>query len=292
MKRGRGQAPWRGTADQARWRASFDELGALYNREELLPTDPVMFLHRNDDPATIERTGLLAAGLAFGGVPQIQRSVEAALSLAGHLEDPSRITSALAGLRHRWATGADIAVLLTGARVLQAHHGSLEAVFLSHDDQGSDYTAALTGLRHDLLEAGRSATGLHAGTPLMPDPAAGSAAKRWHLLLRWLIRRDEVDRGIWTSGTPGRLLMPLDTHIFRISRRLGLTDRRTPGLAAAREITALLRKLDPYDPVRWDFALTRLGMLGICAVDTPDCSSCPLQGTCLEANARNPRTNP
>lgn len=292
MKRGRGQAPWRGAADRTRWRAALDALAAKYNREELLPTDPVMFLHRSDDQATIERAGLLAAGLAFGGVPQIQRTVEAALARAGHLDDPSRIKSALAGLRHRWATGADIAVLLAGARVLQARHGSLEAAFFLHDDKGSDYTAALSELRNELLSAGRKATGLHAGTPLMPDPAAGSAAKRWHLLLRWLIRRDAVDRGIWTRGTPARLLMPLDTHIFRISGRLGLTGRRTPGLAAAREITTRLRELDPDDPVRWDFALTRLGMLGICGVTTPACESCPLQNLCLEANDRTPRTNP
>ena len=241
----------------------------------------MLYLHRSDDPTEIERTGFVAAGLAFGGVPQIQRAIETTLSKAGNLEDPALVTAALRGLRHRWATGDDVAVLLAGARSLQAVHGGLETVFLGYDDGGPDYTTALAGLRRELLDAGRAATGLDAGAVLLPDPAGGSAAKRWHLLLRWLVRKDEVDLGIWTGCDPGRLLMPLDTHIFRISYRLGLTRRRTPGLAAAREITLRLRELDPTDPVRWDFALTRLGMLGGCGASTPECKDCPLAEVCL-----------
>jgi len=280
MTRDSRPAPWRGAAARARWRSALDDLAGRYNRRDLLHTDPVLFLHRSDDPMEIERVGLLAAGLAFGGVPQIQRSIEAALTRAGDVEEPAQVVTALRGLRHRWATGDDIAVLLVGARALQDLHGGLEKAFLSHDDGGSDYTAALTGLRNDLLEAGRAGTGLVAGAPLLADPAGGSAAKRWHLLLRWLVRRDEVDRGIWSRCHPGRLIMPLDTHIFRIAHRLGITRRRTPDLVASREITHRLRELDPDDPVRWDFALTRLGMLGVCGAAQPSCIDCPLRGVC------------
>lgn len=279
MTKGRGPAPWRGAAARGRWRAALDDLEARYNRADLLHTDPVLFLHRVEAPLEIERVGLLAAGLAFGGVPQIQRSIAAALERTQGLVGPREVTAALAGLRHRWSTGDDVAVLLVGARALQDRDGSLESTFLGHDDGGADYTAALAGLRADLLAEGRAATGRDAGQPLLPDPAGGSAAKRWHLLLRWLIRRDAVDRGTWTRCDPGRLLMPIDTHIFRIARRLGLTRRRTAGLHAAREITARLRELDPADPVRWDFALTRLGMLGGCGA-APSCVDCPLRDLC------------
>ncbi len=272
--------PWRGAYGRRRWRAALDSLEAQYNRAELLHTDPVLFLHRTDDPLEIERVGLLAAGLAFGGVPQIQRSIDAALTRTRGLEAPDRIVAALDGLRHRWSTGDDVSVLLVGARALQARDGSLETTFLRHDDRASDYTAALSGLRAELLSLGRAATGRPAGDPLLPDPAGGSAAKRWHLLLRWLIRKDAVDRGVWTQCDPGRLLMPIDTHIFRIAGRMGLTRRRTAGLAAAREITAHLRELDPEDPVRWDFALTRLGMLGGCGAGAPSCDGCPLRDLC------------
>ncbi len=278
--KGRGPAPWRGPAARARWRDALDALAARYNRAELLHTDPVLFLHRVTDPLEVERVGLLAAGLAFGGVAQIQRSIDDALRRTGDLVEPARIVSSLAGLRHRWSTGDDVAVLLAGARALQERDGSLETTFLAHDDQGPDYTAALAGLRTELLIQGRAATGLAAGDPLLTDPAGGSAAKRWHLFLRWLVRRDAVDRGSWTRGDAGRLLMPLDTHIFRIAGRLGLTHRRTAGLAAAREITARLRELDPADPVRWDFALTRLGMLGGCGASAPSCADCPLREVC------------
>lgn len=192
------------------------------------------------------------------------------------------ISAALQGFKHRWATGDDVAVLLAGAREVQRERGGLEDAFLGHDEGGEDYTEALAGLRGEIIAAGRAVTGLDAGAPLLPDPAAGSAAKRWHLMLRWFARRDEVDLGIWRRVDTGRLLMPLDTHIFRISRRLGLTRRRTAGLAAAREITARLRELDPVDPVRWDFALTRLGMLGGCGVNDPRCVDCPLVGLCHE----------
>jgi len=240
----------------------------------------VLFLHRSDDPLEIERLGLLAAGLAFGGVPQIQQSIEAALTRTRDLKSPQDIVTALDGLRHRWSTGDDISVLLVGARAVQARDGSLGATFLRHDDGAADYTAALSGLRAEVLALGRAGTGRQAGDPLLPDPAGGSAAKRWHLLLRWLIRKDAVDRGVWTRCDPGRLLMPIDTHIFRIAGRLGLTRRRTAGLAAAREITARLRELDPEDPVRWDFALTRLGMLGGCSASAPSCSDCPLRPVC------------
>lgn len=279
MKKVRAGAPWSGAAQRSRWREALDALAARYNRADLLHTDPVLFLHRGGDAAEIERLGLLSSGLAFGGVPQIQRSIETVLSRAG-LDDPTGIAAALQGFKHRWATGEDVAVLLTGALEVQRLRGGLEEAFLAHDDGGRDYTAALAGLRGELISAGRAATGLVAGSPLLPDPAAGSAAKRWHLMLRWFTRRDEVDLGIWERVDPGRLLIPLDTHIFRISRRLGLTWRRTANLAAAREITARLRELDPVDPVRWDFALTRLGMLGGCGVDDPRCVDCSLEELC------------
>ncbi len=96
-------------------------------------------------------------------------------------------------------------------------------------------------------------------------PAAGSACKRHHLFLRWMIRTEGFDLGLWTGGrfTPARLLLPMDVHVHRISRRIGLTRRRKADLAASREATGWLRRLNPEDPVAYDWPLSRLGILGL-----------------------------
>jgi uncharacterized protein (TIGR02757 family) len=100
---------------------------------------------------------------------------------------------------------------------------------------------------------------------LLPSPAAGSACKRSHLFLRWMIRSEGFDLGLWRGGrfTPARLLLPMDVHLHRISRRIGLTRRPTADLAASREATAWLRRISPADPVAYDWPLSRLGILGL-----------------------------
>ncbi|MRR38115.1 DUF2400 family protein, partial [bacterium] len=98
---------------------------------------------------------------------------------------------------------------------------------------------------------------------LIPDPGRKSACKRLHLYLRWMVRSDEIDPGVWTGISPDSLVVPLDTHMFRISGALGLTSRSQADEKAAREITAGFRKICPGDPVRYDFSLTRLGILGL-----------------------------
>jgi uncharacterized protein (TIGR02757 family) len=99
----------------------------------------------------------------------------------------------------------------------------------------------------------------------LPAPAAGSACKRSHLFLRWMIRTEGFDLGLWTGGrfTPARLLLPMDVHVHRISRRIGLTRRKAADLAASREATAWLRRISPADPVAYDWSLSRLGILGL-----------------------------
>ncbi|HET8732361.1 MAG TPA: DUF2400 family protein, partial [Anaeromyxobacteraceae bacterium] len=121
---------------------------------------------------------------------------------------------------------------------------------------------------------------------LCPDPAAGGAAKRWNLYLRWMVRRpDGVDLGIWRAIPPSALVVPLDTHVARVARRLGLTRRRDLSWRTAEEVTAALRLADPDDPVRFDFALCHLGMSGGCPPrrDPDRCAACRLSGECEAA---------
>ena len=100
-----------------------------------------------------------------------------------------------------------------------------------------------------------------------PRPSAGSGCKRLNLFLRWMVRRDALDLGVWTRVSPAKLVVPLDTHVIRVGRCLRLTRYTSPGWPMARDITASLRRLDPDDPVKYDFALCHLGMMNACGFD-------------------------
>ena len=93
-----------------------------------------------------------------------------------------------------------------------------------------------------------------------PSPEDGSACKRLNLYLRWMVRKDGVDLGVWTAVSPATLVMPLDAHIYAIARRVRLTRYKSPGWRMALDITRRLRRFDPQDPVKYDFAFHRMGL--------------------------------
>ena len=117
---------------------------------------------------------------------------------------------------------------------------------------------------------------------LFPDPRRGSACKRHHMFLRWVVRDgDGVDLGIWTVLSPRDLIVPVDTHMARLGRWLGLTARRTADGRMAEEITDAFRAVCPEDPVRFDFPLTRIGILKACTSQARGkCDRCPLEPAC------------
>jgi uncharacterized protein (TIGR02757 family) len=145
----------------------------------------------------------------------------------------------------------------------------------------------------------RSRAGGRTGTPmphglrfLLPLPGDGAACKRAHLYLRWMVRRDGFDLGLWASPrlAPSRLLLPLDTHVHRIAGYLGLTRRRSPDLLAAREATGWLARIDAADPVSFDWALSRLGILAECVRDPSRsrCDVCRVRPACRVAKLATP----
>ena len=114
-----------------------------------------------------------------------------------------------------------------------------------------------------------------------PRPSAGSACKRLNLFVRWMVRKDAIDLGVWTRVSPARLIVPLDTHIIRLGRCLRLTSLTSPGWKMAAQVTAALRTIDPADPVRFDFSLCHIGMNGACGFGTRGGDeACPLKGHC------------
>ena len=240
-------------------------------RSRRLDSDPLVFAHGFADPADREVVAFLSASLAFGRIASIQASVARVLEAMG--PNPARFLDAwderpISGLQHfvhRWVTGRDVEDLLRMVKRARRAHGSLGAFFSAGDAGGADFVPALSSFHRNLFlllspPRGASSRGLRF---LLPSPAGGSACKRSHLFLRWMIRTEGFDLGLWKGGrfTPARLLLPMDVHVHRISRRIGLTRRKTADLAASREATGWLRLLNPEDPVAYDWPLSRLGIL-------------------------------
>ncbi len=232
-----------------------EELYIRWNRREFVHPDPLEFLYRYDDLRDREIAGLLASGLAYGRVRQILRSVGLVLDSMGSrpsLCSPVRLREKLSGFRHRFTTGDSIVNVFEGAVRLQQEHGSLGA-----------FVSGEVG-RSGILEAQRllvrEITGGGAASSLLPCPSRGSCCKRLNLWFRWMVRRDDVDPGGWESISPSLLLVPIDTHMWKVGSRFGFTARKSPDLKAVLEITEGFRRLSPEDPVRYDFALTRFGI--------------------------------
>jgi uncharacterized protein (TIGR02757 family) len=95
---------------------------------------------------------------------------------------------------------------------------------------------------------------------MFPLPEKGSACKRMNLFLRWMVRKDELDFGLWKEIPASKLVIPVDTHVARISRKLKLTKRKNADWKMAEEITSNLKKFDPEDPIKYDFAICHLGI--------------------------------
>ena len=248
--------------------------------------DPVDFVHRYDEAHDQEIVGLISASLAFGNAVSARRSIDRVLGALG--PKPSRIVASsdetelrdrLQGFSHRIYRGDHVASMLARAGALLRDQGSVGNAFAEfHRASDGDFRESLARLADALRGSTRSRSLRH----LISDPRAGSACKRLVLYARWMIRSaDGVDLGLWPI-CPSVLLIPVDTHILRISRNLGLTKRRTATWATAEEITATLRRFDSGDPVKYDFALCHLGVSRDCPSrrDLIKCEQCVLRDVC------------
>ncbi len=219
--------------------------------EARLAVDPLGFVPRDAPDGTKEIAAFMAAGLALGHVKAIGRSVA---RVVAHLDRPE----ALGHHAHRWIRGPDIAAVTGRLLALQDRFGSLGAAFEDGYVPG-DMKASLTTFSRrvrDGLDATRGVKSLTA------CPADGSACKRLNLFLRWMVRDAGVDLGLWTGVSKADLIMPLDVHVIRFARTRGITQRATVGWAMAEEVTAWFRQRSPEDPLRWDFPISHLGMMG------------------------------
>ncbi len=238
-----------------------EELYKKYNDPGFIHPDPLEFVHKYKDPADREVAALVASSLAYGRVKQILAAVSSVLDLMGPSPfgwlkaTPDRaIRDSVVGFRHRFAAEGHMACLLIGAKRALNRHDSLENCFLS--GWHSDFDTVLPALPHFVNQISDRGNCGH----LLPDPDKGSSCKRINLMLRWLVRHDAVDPGGWQDIPAAALVVPLDTHMKKIGIHLGFTTRSGADMRTALEITEGFRKLSPDDPVKYDFALTRLGI--------------------------------
>lgn len=283
-------------------------LEALYRLygPETAATDPIVFPGRYASPEDREVVGWIASAFAYGQVRTIQSNVGRLLAALGprpasaldSIED-FRVFAreALAGFRHRFHGARDAATLLFAiARAREAGGGSVRAFFEAEQRDEDRDVGALLSRAVARIEAFDYRPVLRSrripdGSPVrffFPDPAGGSACKRWNLYLRWMVRRDALDFGLWPGIPTRRLVIPTDTHVHRIARRLGLTRRRSADWKAAREITDALARFDAGDPVRFDYALCRIGILDICRPRLREslCRDCVVSDACPAGKRR------
>jgi uncharacterized protein (TIGR02757 family) len=292
-----------------RLRPLLDALSARLDRAARISADPVEFPRAYPDPHDAEVAGLVAVSLAYGRADVFKPVV--ARVLAAMAPSPARFVEAFArapdrrafaGLTYRFNRPADLAALAAAIGHVRLLHGSLGArfatLFAREGGGPGALRPALARLAAELREAppvapllrGRGARGLR---HLLPDPAGPGASKRWNLYLRWMIRGpDAVDLGVWRGVPPSALVVPLDTHVHRVARRLGLTARRDASWRTAEEITSALRLVEPGDPARFDFALCHLGMSGACPArpDPACCAACALEAACPGRARARPST--
>ncbi|MBX3191644.1 MAG: TIGR02757 family protein [Labilithrix sp.] len=285
-------------------KTALDRVRARADLRARRAADPVDFVHRHRSREDREIVALLAASCAFGNVKAIRAKLEEALALIGPrparaADDPRALHARLSGFKHRVFRGEDLAKLMVGARRVQVSAGSLGRAFeaeLARADADARLGSSEARLREALAcfcdriraEGGlprageRDPSGRRGPSHLLADARAGSGAKRLLLFLRWMVRpADGIDLGLWDVPA-SRLVVPVDVHIHKLARNLGLTRRRDLSWTTSVEITRSLARFDAADPIRYDFSLCHMGMVQRCPskADPARCEGCGVRPVC------------
>jgi len=283
------------TARRRRSDAVRPTLNALYDSFNLADsaTDPIQIVRRFNRDDDREIVAFCAAGLAFGRVTSVMQSIQRLVDVMGDRPAafvrgfaPARDGAPLRTFVHRWIRGVDVIALLWILHQMLERSGSIEAFFLEGDSGGDDIRDGLESFSSRAMALDlRAAYGRVPSQPgvryFFPQPSVGSGCKRLNLFMRWMVRRDALDLGVWSRVSPARLVVPLDTHVIRVGRCLKLTRYTSPGWPMALDITRALRELDPDDPVKYDFSVCHLGMMNACGFQTSRADGqCPLKGLC------------
>jgi uncharacterized protein (TIGR02757 family) len=262
-------------------RERLDALVAAFDISTIEP-DPLQLVLRYRDPLDQEVAGLVAAAFAYGRAEIIVANIGVVLarmtpSPYRYLQtfDAKEAARRFAGFAHRFHKTPELVAFLGCLAGAIREHGSLGALFEKcYDDGEKDVGPSLARFVRELRGEKMQY--------LLTSPTDGSACKRMNLYLRWMVRRTSPDLGLWTFVDPAKLVVPLDTHVHRIATFLGLNERKTADWKAARALTDRLARFDRADPVRYDFALCRLGILDLCSRKRrkENCDVCLLRDAC------------
>jgi len=238
-----------------------------FDKSKLEP-DPLQFPHLFNDAKDIEVMAFIASIFAYGNVKQIINSLNTFLLIAKN--KPYEFISNIAASKnlptnfvHRFYSTDDILHLFQLLNSSYDEFGSLKKLFLTgYNSEEENLKNTITNFnRYFLTKAQREFKKLSRGIKFMfPLPEKGSACKRMNLFLRWMVRKDELDFGLWKEIPTSKLIIPVDTHIARICKQLKLTKRKNVSWKMAEEITNNLKRFDPNDPVKYDFAICHIGM--------------------------------
>lgn len=266
-------------------RERLDALAGTFDISTIEP-DPLQLVLRYTDPYDQEDAALIAAAFAYGRADIVVRNAGAVLeamnpSPHAYLQTfrSEEALTRFEGFAHRFHKTRDLVALLERMAGVTRKYGSLGALFRECYD-GKDRDIGPSVAR--FLSVARGPRPGASLRYLLPSPKDGSACKRMNLFLRWMVRRTPPDLGIWSFVDPAKLVVPLDTHVHRIATFLGLTKRKSGDWKTARAITDRLLKFDRADPVRYDFAICRLGILDRCSRRRrkENCDVCLLRDVC------------
>lgn len=270
-----------------------DRLYADFNAQHSAE-DPIWRVHRFTRSDDREVAAFIASAIAFGRVQSVINSIESMLAVMGPSPasfvrgfDPARDRDAFKPLVHRWTNYRDFAALAWILRQMFDRSGSIENFFVEGlAADAIDVGDALQSFSTRALALDVSAVyGRKRPKPgvayFFSRPSSGGACKRLNLFLRWMVRDDRIDLGVWKKVRPAQLIVPLDTHIIRVGQCLRLTKLKSPGWRMAADITASLRAIDPIDPIKFDFSICHIGMMNACGFGRKSGDSrCPLKGAC------------
>lgn len=243
-----------------------------YHTTDFISTDPLSVVHRFKSTIDLEVVALFSALLSYGRVQLIIKAIEEILLICDNQPHNYALSTSyeqklehFASFKYRFNPGTDIAMLLEVYRTIVTKHGSINTFLQAIvDDGNSEFSQTLHCFSTTIKEMAQEIdpTVTKSFMTLFPTPQKGSACKRLCMLFRWMVREDDgIDLNQWNALSPSQLVIPLDTHIASVSTELGLTKRKSPDWKCAVEITRELRKLDKTDPIKYDFALCRVGML-------------------------------
>ena len=237
------------------------------NHVDFIANDPVQFPRRYSEKNDIEIVAFLTATIAWGKRSMILNSANKMLNIMGKSPYDFIMSEGFKDLDpdkcvHRTFFNRDFAYYCKGLKHIYSEYQSLEDIFTLNENH--DVWRGIQNFRDKIQEVNDGITSVHISNPCCDNPKKGSACKRLHLALKWLVRDDGiVDLGVWKKLRPSDLMIPLDVHVGRISRELGLLQRKSNDRTTVEELTSKLRELDPNDPVKYDFALFGYGVNSI-----------------------------